>query len=59
MRSLTAKADDKHFTLDGITESLIRPDGHIAWVTRTTDPDDLRSARSQALHARIRPSSCA
>lgn len=54
--SVTAETDDKDFVLDGITEVLIRPDGHIAWATTETDSRRLSVERERALNAWIRPS---
>ncbi|WP_408055120.1 aromatic-ring hydroxylase C-terminal domain-containing protein [Streptomyces mutabilis] len=31
-------AHDDHPDLRDAAEVLVRPDGHVAWVTRTTDP---------------------
>lgn len=45
--AVTVTEHDKHPDLDGVTEILVRPDGHIAWAARTTNPD----ARQAALHA--------
>ncbi|MEU7605846.1 monooxygenase [Streptomyces sp. NPDC041003] len=40
-----------HPELSGVTEVLIRPDGHIAWAGRSTDPQQRRSGRIRALAA--------
>jgi 2-polyprenyl-6-methoxyphenol hydroxylase-like FAD-dependent oxidoreductase len=48
----TAQGDDP--AMKGLTEILIRPDGHIAWATHATSPDQLRSERAQALKTWIR-----
>ncbi|MEU5775084.1 FAD-dependent monooxygenase [Streptomyces venezuelae] len=37
--------------LHGVTEILVRPDGHIAWATRTTDAATRRTERAEALVA--------
>ncbi|MFK4188950.1 monooxygenase [Streptomyces sparsogenes] len=42
---------DEHAALDGVTEVLVRPDGHVAWSTRTTDGGARRDERAQALTA--------
>ncbi|WP_327281760.1 MULTISPECIES: monooxygenase [unclassified Streptomyces] len=38
-------------SLDGVSEVLVRPDGHIAWATRSCDPATRRTGRSRALAA--------
>ncbi|MFJ3704763.1 MULTISPECIES: monooxygenase [unclassified Streptomyces] len=35
--------------LRGVSEILVRPDGHIAWATRTVDPEIRRTERVKAL----------
>ncbi|WP_306335073.1 monooxygenase [Streptomyces sp. KL118A] len=45
--SPNATRDDLH----GATEILVRPDGHIAWATRTTDAATRRAERTEALTA--------
>ncbi|HET6358935.1 monooxygenase [Streptomyces sp.] len=42
---------DERADLDGVTEVLVRPDGHIAWATRATDADTRRTQRAEALGA--------
>ncbi|MER7012173.1 monooxygenase [Saccharopolyspora sp. NPDC000359] len=42
---------DDHPDLAGVTEVLVRPDGHIAWATRTADLDVRRGERQEALQA--------
>jgi hypothetical protein len=42
---------DEHADLDGVTEVLVRPDGHVAWATRTADHAARRDERVQALSA--------
>ncbi|BCL29556.1 monooxygenase [Streptomyces aurantiacus] len=42
---------DEHTDLDGVTEVLVRPDGHVAWATRTTDGGARSDERVQALTA--------
>ncbi|MET7321759.1 monooxygenase [Streptomyces sp. NPDC005549] len=49
--AVTADTYDEHPDLDGVTEVLVRPDGHIAWATRTTDGGTRRDERAQALAA--------
>ncbi|KAA5834914.1 monooxygenase [Saccharopolyspora hirsuta] len=45
-----SKLDD-HADLDGVIEVLVRPDGHIAWATRTADIAARRDERHEALSA--------
>ncbi|MFE6844103.1 monooxygenase [Streptomyces sp. NPDC057686] len=40
-----------HAALDGVAEVLVRPDGHIAWATRTADAAARRAQRRHALSA--------
>ncbi|MFE2922237.1 monooxygenase [Streptomyces goshikiensis] len=40
-----------HPVLDGVVEVLVRPDGHVAWASRTTDAAARRAERSSALTA--------
>lgn len=40
---------DQHPGLDAATEILVRPDGHVAWATRTTDAGARRAERANAL----------
>ncbi|MFG2195952.1 monooxygenase [Streptomyces sp. NPDC048639] len=51
----TLTVHDGHPDLDGVTEVLVRPDGHIAWATRSTDrstdENTRRSERADALSA--------
>ncbi|MEU9011266.1 monooxygenase [Streptomyces sp. NPDC048479] len=47
--SVTVTRHDAHPVLDGLTEVLIRPDGHIAWATRAHDLRTRRMERTQAL----------
>ncbi|MEV6569562.1 hypothetical protein [Streptomyces sp. NPDC051577] len=42
---------DPHDDLDGVAELLVRPDGHIAWTTRTADPRPRAVERAAALAA--------
>ncbi|MCD9592612.1 monooxygenase [Streptomyces sp. 8ZJF_21] len=49
--AVTVARHDGHPELDGVTEVLVRPDGHIAWATRTTEPDARRAERATALAA--------
>ncbi|UUU44207.1 monooxygenase [Streptomyces sp. NBC_00162] len=41
----------RHPELAGVTELLVRPDGHIAWATRATDTRTRREDRAEALAA--------
>ncbi|MBW8093906.1 monooxygenase [Streptomyces hygroscopicus] len=49
--TVTVMRHDDHPELDGVTEILVRPDGHIAWATRGTEPDARRAERDAALAA--------
>ncbi|MEU2788477.1 monooxygenase [Streptomyces sp. NPDC007100] len=49
--AVTLTGRDDHPALDGVTEILVRPDGHIAWATRTTDIRARRAERHEALTA--------
>lgn len=42
---------DERADLDGVTEVLVRPDGHVAWATRTTDGGARIDDRVRALTA--------
>ncbi|MFJ9074889.1 FAD-dependent monooxygenase [Streptomyces sp. NPDC102278] len=46
---------DPHDDLDGVAELLVRPDGHIAWTTRTADPRPRAVERATALAAAMDP----
>ncbi|QSY49077.1 FAD-dependent monooxygenase [Streptomyces griseocarneus] len=50
IRTLTARPAEVHPDLGGVSEVLVRPDGHIAWATRTTDTGTRRAERTQALN---------
>ncbi|MFD6186208.1 monooxygenase [Streptomyces goshikiensis] len=47
----TASGGAGHPGLDGVAEVLVRPDGHVAWASRTTDAAARRAERSLALTA--------
>ncbi|MFH9420139.1 monooxygenase [Streptomyces sp. NPDC017529] len=49
--AVTVTGRDDHPDLHGVTEILVRPDGHIAWATRTTDVRARRAERHEALTA--------
>ncbi|MFD4003180.1 monooxygenase [Streptomyces rubiginosohelvolus] len=49
--AVTVDTYDEHADLDGVTEILVRPDGHLAWATRTTDRGVRSGERIQALTA--------
>ncbi|EGX55548.1 hypothetical protein SZN_32311 [Streptomyces zinciresistens K42] len=51
LTSVAVTKRDDHPGLDGVTEILVRPDGHVAWATRATDPAARRAARDTALRA--------
>ncbi|UQI49332.1 FAD-dependent monooxygenase [Streptomyces sp. HU2014] len=50
-RGVDAQGHGDHPDLTDVSEILIRPDGHIAWATRATDPRDLHADRAGALTA--------
>ncbi|MFG2826403.1 FAD-dependent monooxygenase [Streptomyces sp. NPDC048434] len=47
--ALTVTEHDPRTDLDGVREILVRPDGHIAWATRTTAVQTRRTERVRAL----------
>lgn len=47
--AVTATEREEHADLEGVEEVLVRPDGHIAWATRTADAADRRGERRTAL----------
>lgn len=47
--ALTVTRHDHRADLDGVREILLRPDGHIAWATRTPALSDRRAERHRAL----------
>ncbi|MEU5129464.1 monooxygenase [Streptomyces mobaraensis] len=49
--AVTARTRDAHADLDGVVEVLIRPDGHVAWATRTPDAGARAAERIRALTA--------
>ncbi|MFF8281153.1 monooxygenase [Streptomyces albus] len=49
--AVTVDKYDEHPDLDGVAEVLVRPDGHVAWATRTTDGGARRDERVRALTA--------
>ncbi len=49
--AVTAHTYEEHPELDGVREVLVRPDGHIAWATRSDDADLRRTGRDAALTA--------
>ncbi|MFG2994461.1 monooxygenase [Streptomyces sp. NPDC048257] len=49
--AVTAHAYEEHPELGGVREVLVRPDGHIAWATRSEDADLRRTGRDAALGA--------
>ncbi|MFI6001376.1 monooxygenase [Streptomyces sp. NPDC051366] len=49
--AVTTTGHRGHPGLDGVAEVLVRPDGHIAWATRTTDAAVRRTERYHALAA--------
>lgn len=53
--AVTVTAHDDHPDLSGVNEILVRPDGHVAWATRTTDTAHRSAERRDALTARAGP----
>ncbi|MFI9051938.1 monooxygenase [Streptomyces sp. NPDC053427] len=51
VNAVTVTHRDDHADLAGVTEVLVRPDGHIAWATRTVDIGARRDERRRALTA--------
>ncbi|AEW98669.1 monooxygenase [Streptantibioticus cattleyicolor] len=49
--AVTVTERDDHTDLEGVREVLVRPDGHIAWATRTADLATRRDERHNALTA--------
>ncbi|MFE6287001.1 monooxygenase [Streptomyces sp. NPDC057877] len=49
--AVTVGTHDEHPDLDGVTEVLVRPDGHVAWATRATDGGTRGDERARALTA--------
>ncbi|MFG2733768.1 monooxygenase [Streptomyces harbinensis] len=49
--TVTVDTYDAHPDLDGVTEVLVRPDGHVAWATRATDAGVRDEERIRALTA--------
>ncbi|MFE5562936.1 monooxygenase [Streptomyces sp. NPDC056544] len=46
---VTARATEEHPELGGVREVLVRPDGHVAWATRSADAGVRRTGREGAL----------
>ncbi|MEH6373419.1 FAD-dependent monooxygenase [Streptomyces sp. KLMMK] len=51
IRVVSVQEHGDHRDLKDVSEILIRPDGHIAWATRTTEPRTLHFERTGALTA--------
>ncbi|NSL42867.1 monooxygenase [Streptomyces sp. 8P21H-1] len=49
--AVTVTAHDDHAELDGVSEVLVRPDGHVAWATRATGAGERGAGRREALTA--------
>ncbi|MEU6313276.1 monooxygenase [Streptomyces sp. NPDC047014] len=49
--AVTVTGRDHHPDLAGVAEVLVRPDGHIAWASRTADAAARRTERTRALTA--------
>ncbi|MDA2804764.1 monooxygenase [Nocardiopsis suaedae] len=47
--AVAATKREEHADLEGVKEVLVRPDGHIAWATRTADTEARRGERHAAL----------
>ncbi|MDQ0815378.1 hypothetical protein QFZ63_007092 [Streptomyces sp. B3I7] len=47
--AVEAVSYDDHAVLRGVYEVLVRPDGHLAWVSRTSDPEARAAERKAAL----------
>ncbi|MFJ3519232.1 monooxygenase [Streptomyces sp. NPDC090131] len=52
---VSARAAEDHPELDGVREVLIRPDGHVAWATRSGDAGPRATDRATALTAWMSP----
>ncbi|WP_336680780.1 hypothetical protein [Streptomyces sp. DK15] len=48
---VTVTRRDDHPELAGVLEVLVRPDGHVAWASRTGDVAERRAERERALTA--------
>lgn len=53
VRAVTVTAHGDEDALQGVTEVLVRPDGHVAWATQTKDPRELHAERTHALNSWI------
>ncbi|MGH4031266.1 monooxygenase [Actinomycetota bacterium Odt1-20B] len=51
VRPVRVARHDAHPALEGVAEVLIRPDGHVAWATRSQDGPTRREERTRALTA--------
>ncbi|MFC8714968.1 monooxygenase [Streptomyces sp. NPDC057197] len=51
VEAVTVAGRDHHPELAGVTEVLVRPDGHVAWASRTGDRAGRRAERTRALTA--------
>ncbi|SOE15894.1 2-polyprenyl-6-methoxyphenol hydroxylase [Streptomyces sp. 2323.1] len=49
VNTVTVTQHDDHPELEGVTEVLVRPDGHVAWASRSSDTDARRTERTAAL----------
>ncbi|MEV0276458.1 monooxygenase [Streptomyces sp. NPDC050610] len=47
--AVTVAEHEEHAALDGVREVLVRPDGHVAWVSRAADEAARRAGRAAAL----------
>ncbi|MFD9452413.1 monooxygenase [Streptomyces sp. NPDC059985] len=51
VEAVTVTGRDDHPELAGVPEVLVRPDGHVAWASRTGDVAERRAERERALTA--------
>ncbi|QKW24876.1 monooxygenase [Streptomyces seoulensis] len=51
VEAVTVTGWDQHPELAGVSEVLVRPDGHVAWASRAADPAGRRAGRARALTA--------
>ncbi|MFJ7590225.1 monooxygenase [Streptomyces sp. NPDC097617] len=55
LTAVTARSHEEHPELGGVREVLVRPDGHIAWATRSDDAGLRHAGRDAALGAWAAP----
>ncbi|MFI1394827.1 monooxygenase [Streptomyces sp. NPDC020681] len=49
VKAVAVTQHDEHEELTGVREVLVRPDGHVAWASRSADADVRRAERARAL----------